>query len=83
MTYIGNRLASYCDSEQFIYDSNGNCCFDPTTGLEYSYNFLNLPCTVFDGEEMQLQYTYFADGTSPSSSMKTGNNTSGIELQIQ
>ena len=63
MTYSGNRLASYCDLEQFIYDSNGNCCFDPTTGLEYSYNFLNLPCTVFDGEEMQLQYTYFADGT--------------------
>ena len=66
MTYIGNRLASYCDSEQFIYDSNGNCCFDPTTGLEYSCNFLNLPCTVFDGEEMQLQYTYFADGTKYS-----------------
>ena len=56
MTYIGNRLASYCDSEQFTYDFNGNCSFDPTTGLEFSFNVLNLPCT------------YFADGTNQQKS---------------
>ena len=53
MTYIGNRLASCCDSEQFIYDSNGNCSFDPTTGLEFSFNVLNLPCTYFADDTNQ------------------------------
>ena len=71
-SYTGNRLASVADvmnrtSYQFSHDACGNRTSDGRTGLEFSYNILNLPSEVHDGRQnMQMRYTYLSDGTKVS-----------------
>lgn len=56
------------------YDADGNRTSDGRTGLEFSYNILNLPCEVHDGQQnMQMRYTYLVDGTKFSALDAAGN----------
>lgn len=62
------------DSSSFGYDADGNRTSDGRTGLEFSYNILNLPCEVHDDQQnMQMRYTYLVDGTKISALDAAGN----------
>ena len=71
-SYTGNRMTGAADSvsqESFAFacDADGNRTSDGRTGLEFSYNILNLPCEVYDGQQnMRMRYTYLSDGTKVS-----------------
>lgn len=71
-SYTGNHMTGAADSvsqESFTFacDADGNRTSDGRTGLEFSYNILNLPCEVHDGQQnMRMRYTYLSDGTKVS-----------------
>lgn len=72
MAYNGNRLSRAVSQGagiiyEYDYDSNGNRVTDSRTGLEFTYNLLNLPCELKDSQDnMLLRYTYLSDGTKIS-----------------
>ncbi|MBP9992619.1 MAG: hypothetical protein KBS73_04180 [Bacteroidales bacterium] len=71
-SYTGNRMTGAVesvgqDSYTFAYDADGNRTVDSRTCLEFSYNILNLPFEVKDGQgNMEMCCTYLSDGTKVS-----------------
>ena len=62
-TYTGNQLTSKDGiSGTFAYDKNGNMTINPSKGLTFSYNFLNLPEQVKSGSTIKAYYLYDANG---------------------
>ena len=59
-SYTGNQLAG-C-----TYDNNGNLTYDPSLGLTFEWNRLNLLQKVSRGDEVLVKYAYLADGTKLS-----------------
>jgi RHS repeat-associated protein len=61
--YNGNQLVSkYGVSGTFVYDKNGNMTKNPQSGLDFTYNFLNLPEQVKAGSTVKAYYLYDATG---------------------
>lgn len=54
-SYIGNQLAG-C-----TYDNNGNLTYDPSLGLTFEWNRLNLLQKVSRGDKILVIYSYLAD----------------------
>ena len=62
--YIGNKRYNETNSNSaYGYDANGNISSDALSGLEISYNLLNLPSVIYTEGDMGLYYAYLADGT--------------------
>lgn len=64
--YDGNMLMAAGDggsSWEYAYDSRGNVSRDGRSGLDVSYNFLNLPAKIRIRDSTALVYTYLSDGT--------------------
>ncbi|WP_238326545.1 DUF6443 domain-containing protein [Pedobacter heparinus] len=63
--YEGNRLKSISGgglaAGSYAYDGNGNAVTDGRTGVNLTYNHLNLPITV-NGSGLNIAYTYDAMG---------------------
>jgi len=60
--YDGNRLASIDNvAGTYAYDANGNATTDGRTGMQLSYNTLNLPSGA-NGNGKSIQYVYDASG---------------------
>ena len=59
-SYNGNQLSGY------TYDKNGNVTYDPSLGLTFEWNRLNLLQKVSRGDEVLVKYAYLADGTKLS-----------------
>ncbi len=50
-------------NDDYVYDSNGNLIADLNKNIvEISYNYLNLPDTVYFGDGRQINYLYSATG---------------------
>ena len=63
-SYSGNqRLKETTANSEYAYDANGNITHDAVTGLEISYNLLNLPTRLFCWGDYAEYYDYLADGT--------------------
>ncbi|MGN8055098.1 DUF6443 domain-containing protein [Pedobacter sp. 22163] len=61
--YNGNRLDRIDNvAGNYVYDLNGNTKTDGRTGMQLSYNLLNLPSGA-SGNGKVLDYVYDADGT--------------------
>ncbi|MBQ2543511.1 MAG: hypothetical protein II556_01005 [Bacteroidales bacterium] len=61
MSYSGNTLSAVGNAS-FSYDSAGNVSSDPLRSLSFSYNILNLPCSISTSSD-EANYSYLADGT--------------------
>ena len=62
--YIGNKRYNETNGNStYSYDANGNISSDALSGLEISYNLLNLPSVIYTEGDMGLYYAYLADGT--------------------
>ena len=78
-SYSGNRLTVADDwntglTYTYSHDLNGNRTSDARSGLDFSWNLLNLPCEVSDSSgTMIMRYTYLSDGTKVSSLDASGN----------
>lgn len=64
--YSGNRMESVSEQDSlwmYGYDASGNMAADGRSGLELSYNFLNLPSRIRIKDSGTLVYSYLSDGT--------------------
>ena len=59
----GTKLFAVGKKISYSYDNNGNTVQDGLWGLQISYNILNLPQTVTQGEAVKATYGWFADGS--------------------
>ena len=63
-SYNGNQRVKETNSNSaYGYDANGNISSDALSGLEISYNLLNLPSKSYGGGDYSDYYDYLADGT--------------------
>ena len=62
----GTKLFAVGKKISYSYDNNGNTTTDGLKGLQISYNILNLPQTVTQGEAVKATYGWFADGSKYS-----------------
>ena|GEM_PF-1792339 len=83
-TYTGNRLKSLTGeintTQDYTYDGNGNATRD-RTGMNFSYNHLNLPDSAWNGT-VNVGYLYDALGTKLRKYSSQGGNrdyVGGIE----
>ena len=69
----GTKLFAVGKKISYSYDNNGNTVQDGLKGLQISYNILNLPQTVTQGEAVKATYGWFADGSKYSVQDAQGN----------
>ena len=63
-SYDGNQRVKETNSNSLYgYDANGNISSDALSGLEISYNLLNLPSKMYGWGDYSDYYRYLADGT--------------------
>ena len=63
-SYNGNqRVKETNGNSAYGYDANGNISSDALSGLEITYNLLNLPSESYGGGDYSDYYHYLADGT--------------------
>lgn len=63
-SYNGNQRVKETNSNSLYgYDANGNISGDALSGLEISYNLLNLPSKMYGWGDYSDYYRYLADGT--------------------
>lgn len=63
-SYNGNQRVKETNSNSLYgYDANGNISSDALSGLEISYNVLNLPSKMYGWGDYSDYYRYLADGT--------------------
>ena len=92
--HSGNRLSSVqaWDGENlpqtgtFSFDALGNMTSDSSKGLQFCYNFANLPSKVEGGAGganagLTLSYGYLSDGTKTSAVIGTGNSAEGLKYR--
>lgn len=74
-TYTGNRLSALAGtaSGTYDYDANGNMTRDGVSGLNISYNRLNLIEKVERNGGILAEYSYLADGTKYAATDDAGN----------
>ena len=93
-THAGNRLSSVQSWDganlpqigTFTYDAMGNQLTDSRKGLQFSYNFANLPSKVegmagSGNAGLTLNYGYLSDGTKTSSVAGTGCSAEGLKYR--
>ena len=62
----GTKLFAVGKKISCSYDNNGNTVQDGLKNLQITYNILNLPQTVTQGEAVKATYGWFADGSKYS-----------------
>ena len=93
-THAGNRLSSVQSWDganlpqigTFTYDAMGNQLTDSRKGLQFCYNFANLPSKVEGmagsaNAGLTLNYGYLSDGTKTSSIAGTGSSAEGLKYR--
>ena len=78
-SYIGNqRVKEINNNSTYSYDANGNISSDALSGLEISYNHLNLPSKMYGWGDYSDYYRYLADGTKILHEFKDGEQDNYI-----
>ena len=93
-THAGNRLSSVQAWDganlpqigTFTYDAMGNQLTDSRKGLQFCYNFANLPSKVegmsgSGNAGLTLSYGYLSDGTKTSAVIGTGASAEGLKYR--
>ena len=63
-SYIGNQRNKETNGNTtYHYEANGNISSDALSGLQISYNLLNLPSKIYGWGDYSDYYRYLADGT--------------------
>ena len=71
-----NVVFSYSDGnhrDNYLYDASGNVTMENEEGLYLTYNILNLPSSISDGNSVLANYGYMADGEKRSTLDSSGS----------